>query len=105
MPGSRPVTCDDEFHRLNKLIGAAAKATAGLPGPETWRSLDGKTLNATCCRESLDALKEFSGNAHHLHAKRQVSRWYDGYHIVVWEVIRSYGDQTMPHITSNDRDR
>ena len=81
-------TRDDEFHRLNKLIGAAAKATEGFPGPETRQALDGKTLNAN-----------------HLEARKQVGRWYDGYHIVVSEIIRSQGDNTIPHITPNDRDK
>jgi hypothetical protein len=86
----RPGTYDDEFHRLNKLIDAAAKATEGFLGSETWKSFD-------------QALKEFSGNANHLEAKKQYSRWYDGYHIVVSEVIRSYGDDVIQHLTPNDR--
>jgi hypothetical protein len=75
----RPGTYDDEFHRLNKLIDAAAKATEGFLGSETWKSFD------------------------HLEAKKQYSRWYDGYHIVVSEVIRSYGDDVIQHLTPNDR--
>lgn len=58
-------TRDNAFHRLNKVLGAAAKATEGFPGPETRQALDGKTLNAN-----------------HLEAGKQVGRWYDGYHIV-----------------------
>ena len=99
----RPGKYDDEFHRPNELIDAAARATEGFLGTESWRSFDGKTLNATYYRESLEALGEFSGNENHLEAKKQYSRWYDGYHIVVSEVIRSYGDQTIPHVTANDR--
>jgi heme-degrading monooxygenase HmoA len=99
----RPGSYDDEFHRLNKLIDAAARATERFLGSETWRSFDGKTLNATYYWETLEALKEFSGNADHLEAKKQYSRWYDGYHIVVSEVIRSYGDDSIPHLTPNDR--
>ncbi len=101
----RPGTYDDEFHRLNNLIDAAAKSTDGFLGSEAWQSFDGKTLNATYYWESLEALKEFSGNANHLEAKKQYSRWYDGYHIVVSEVIRSYGDNTIPHLTPNDRNK
>ena len=101
----RPGTYDDEFHRLNKLIDAAAKSTEGFLGSETWQSFDGKTINAVYYWESLEALKEFSGNPDHLEAKKQYSRWYDGYHIVVSEIVRSYGDNTIPHLTPNDRDR
>ena len=102
----RPGKYDDEFHRLNKLIDSATKATEGFLGTESWRSFDGKTLNATYYWDSLEALTEFSGNPNHLLAKKQYSRWYDGYHIVVSEVIRSYGDESIPHLTPpNDRAR
>ena len=70
----KPGTYDDEFHRLNKMINAAANATDGFLGTENWRSFDGKTLNATYYWESLEALKEFSGNENHLEAKKQYSR-------------------------------
>jgi len=99
----KPGTYDDEFHRLNGLIDAAAKATEGYLGVETWNSGDGKVLNATYYWESLEALKTFSRNPYHLEAKKQYSRWYAGYHIVISEVIRSYGDETIPHFTPNDR--
>jgi heme-degrading monooxygenase HmoA len=99
----KPGTYDEEFHRLNGLIDTAARETEGYLGAETWKSADGKVLNATYYWESLEALKSFSGNPHHLEAKKQYSRWYDGYHIVVSEVIRSYGDETIPHFTPNDR--
>jgi len=101
----KPGNYDDEFHRLNGLIDQAANATEGYLGAETWHSQDGTVLNATYYWESLDALTQFSRNPHHLEAKKQYSRWYAGYHIVVSEVIRSYGDETIPHFTPNDRIR
>lgn len=99
----RPGTYDDEFHRLNGLIDEAARNTDGYIGAETWRSADGKIFNATYYWESLEALRSFSRNPHHLEAKKQYSNWYDGYHIVISEVVRSYGDGTIPHLTPNDR--
>ena len=99
----KPGTYDEEFHRLNGLIDNAANATDGYLGAETWKSADGKTLNATYYWETLDALKQFSMHPSHLEAKKQYSRWYDGYHIVISEVIRSYGDDTIDHLTPNDR--
>ena len=101
----RPGTYDEEFHRLNELIDNAAEATDGYLGAETWQSADGKTLNATYYWETLDALREFSRNPHHLEAKKQYSRWYDGYHIVVSEIVRSYGDDSIAHFTPNERSR
>lgn len=98
----RPGEYDQEFHTLNDLIDSAAKATAGYIGRESWQSPDGKTLNATYYWESLEALAAFSGNKHHLEAKKNYRQWYEGYHIVVAEVIRSYGDRTIPHPTPHD---
>ncbi len=37
----KPGTCDGQFHHLNDLIDAAAKATEGYLGAETWQSGDG----------------------------------------------------------------
>ena len=99
----KPGTFDDEFHRLNGLIDQAAIATEGYLGAETWQSPDGACLNAIYYWESLESLHQFSTNPHHLEAKKQYSRWYDGYHIVVAEIIRSYGDDTVPRFTPNDR--
>ena len=99
----KPGTYDDEFHRLNDLIDEAARNTEGYIGAETWRSADGEILNATYYWETLDALKTFSRNPHHLEAKKQYSRWYEGYQIVVSEIVKSYGDGAIDHFTPNDR--
>jgi hypothetical protein len=39
----------------------------------------------------------------HRDAKGKVSRWYEGYQVVVTEVIASYGDGNIPHIAGNTR--
>lgn len=99
----RPGNYDEEFHRLNALIDAAALATSGYIGAETWHSADGKTLNATYYWTSMEALRSFSRHPQHLEAKKQYSRWYDGYHIVISEVLKSYGDDAIEHFTPNSR--
>jgi len=98
-----PGEYDARFHELNALIDRAARSTPGYLGRESWRSTDGAASNATYYWSSLDALKQFSLNADHMEAKRQYSRWYRGYHIVISEVLRSYGDGTLEHITPNER--
>lgn len=99
----RPGTYDDEFHRLNALIDQAARNNEGFLGAETWLSKDGRTQNATYYWQSLEALQRFSRDPDHLLAKKQYARWYDGYHIVISQIVRSYGDDTIPHLTPNDR--
>jgi heme-degrading monooxygenase HmoA len=96
-------TLDDEFHRLNGLIDAAADETNGFIGSESWVSASGDVRNATYYWETLEALQTFSRHPKHLEAKKQYQRWYDGYHIVVSEIIRSYGDDGIEHFTPNDR--
>lgn len=98
-----PGEYDAEFHRLNDLIDKAAKATVGFLGTESWQSADGKVHNATYYWATLEALDEFSRNTHHLEAKKQYRNWYKGYHIVVSEVLRSYGDGRLLHLTPNNR--
>ena len=98
-----PGDYDDEFHRLNDLIDAAANATDGYLGAESWFSKDGKIVNATYYWDNLEALSTFSRHPQHLEAKRQYQRWYKSYHIVISEVVRSYGDGGMSHFTPNDR--
>ena len=95
----RPGEYDDEFHRLNDIIQAAAEALPGYLGVESWQSADGKLRNATYYWSDLAALREFSMHPSHLEAKRNYTRWYQGYHIVISEVIRSYGDRAFTNIT------
>ena len=99
----KPGQYDDEFHRLNGLIEEVARETPGFLGSEPWRSPDGTRINATYYWADLDGLKSFSTHPRHLEAKRQYSRWYDGYHIVISEIIRSYGDGALSHFTPNKR--
>jgi heme-degrading monooxygenase HmoA len=94
---------DAEFHRLNDAIKAVAASLPGFLGVEHWQSADGKTSNATYYWSDLDTLKAFSNHPTHQEAKRQHARWYSGYHIVISEVLRSYGNGALDHITPNDR--
>ena len=94
---------DARFQELNALIDAAARATSGYVGSESWRSPDSARANATYYWESLEALREFSAHPAHIEAKREYRNWYRGYHIVIAEVIRSYGDGAIGHFTQNQR--
>jgi len=98
-----PGTYDARFYELNALIDAAARATPGYLGAESWRSPDGSRANATYYWESLEALREFSAHPKHAEAKREYQRWYRGYHIVISQVVKSYGDGSFAHFTPNTR--
>lgn len=92
-----PGQYDEEFHHLNAEIDAAARANPGFAGAESWQSADGTRRCAHYYWRDLDALQAFARDPVHQQAKRRYTRWYDGYHIVISEVVRSYGDRRMAH--------
>ncbi len=100
-----PGDYDERFHALNAAIEAAAQATPGYLGVESWRSPDGRRRNAKYYWQSLEALRAFSDHPQHLQAKREYHTWYHGYHIVIAQVIKSYGDGAFAHFTPNEKDR
>ena len=98
-----PGQCDDKFYRLDDLIAEIALATDGYIGKESWTSPDGQKVNSVYYWESLESLKVFSTHPKHIEAKRQYRRWYQSFHIVISEVIKSYGDGSFEHVTPNSR--
>ena len=100
-----PGTYDAEFDRLNGLIDEVARSSPAFLGVDSWQSPDCSRKCINYYWSDLDSLKAFSTHPAHQEAKRQYARWYEGYHIVISEVVRSYGDSSFPHITPNERNR
>lgn len=96
---------DQTFFRLDALILEAAQATDGYIGKENWQSQDGKARNSVYYWRDQKALAEFARHPKHLEAKRQYERWYGGFHVVISEIKKSYGDGAVEHLTPNDRMR
>jgi len=96
-----PGTYDDEFHRLNDAINKVAQSSEGFLGSESWQSADSSRRCANYYWSDLETLRTFSVHPIHKEAKKQYARWYNGYHIVISEVIRSYGDTKLHHITES----
>jgi heme-degrading monooxygenase HmoA len=94
-----PGTYDAEFNELNALIEAAATSTPGFLGVEEWQSENGKRRNATYYWDNLESLKALSMHPKHIEAKGRYAQWYNGFHVVISEVIRSYGDAGFKHFT------
>ena len=95
-----PGTYDGEFDELNALIEEVAVTTPGFLGVENWSSEDGKRKNATYYWKNLESLKALSIHPKHIEAKARYAQCYNGYHVVISEVVRSYGDSAFPHITA-----
>ena len=87
----KPGTYDDDFHRLDDQIDTYARSLPGYDHVETWTA-EGGLVNAIYYFTDHAALSSLSRFPEHLDAKSQVSRWYDGYRIVVAEVTATYGD-------------
>jgi heme-degrading monooxygenase HmoA len=98
-----PGQYDAEFHRLNEVIDHVARELPGFLGVESWQSTNGSRRCANYYWADLDTLRAFSIHPSHQEAKRQYARWYNGFHIVVSEVVRSYGDGSLSHVTPNRR--
>ncbi len=97
-----PGQYDDTFHRLNGEIAEAAEATPGFLGSETWTNDAGTRVNAVYYWETLEALQTFAAHPRHVEAKRRYAEWYDGFHVVIAQVLDSYGDGHIDHVTPND---
>jgi heme-degrading monooxygenase HmoA len=98
-----PGSYDAEFHRLNDIIDQVALGLPGYLGVESWQNADGSRRCANYYWADLETLRAFSVHPAHQEAKKRYAEWYKGYHIVVSEVIRSYGDGAFAHITPNRR--
>ena len=98
-----PGTYDDKFYALDKMIHEVAESMQGFVGRESWQSTDGSKINATYYWDNEESLKEFSLHPKHMEAKRQYTKWYKGYHIVISKIERSYGDSSFAHFTPNTR--
>jgi heme-degrading monooxygenase HmoA len=88
---------DDEFHALDARIAAMARATPGYLGEETWENPATGLVANVYYWDSMAALQSLMKHPDHLAAKRKQARWLQGYHVVIAEVVGSYGDGNIPH--------
>jgi len=82
---------DDEFHRLDQAIAAAAKAMPGYRGEETWENPSTGLVCNVYYWDRLEDLRALMDHPTHRLAKAGQSKWLDGYRIVIAEVQREYG--------------
>ena len=88
----QPGTYDEEFHRLDGEIDAFARALPGFDHVERWLAPEGGIVNAMYYFADQESVASLARFPQHLKAKSKVQRWYDGYRIVVTEVVATYGD-------------
>jgi heme-degrading monooxygenase HmoA len=94
---------DHEFRRLSTMIKELAPNIPGFVGVESWQSIDGQFANTSYYWRDQESLKAFTAAPIHLYAKRQFSKWYDGYHVVISKVEHAYGDGSIEHFMSDSK--
>jgi heme-degrading monooxygenase HmoA len=88
---------DEEFHRLDEAIAAAAKALPGYLGEESWENAQTGLISNVYYWDTLDALKALMQHPTHLQAKAAQAKWLAGYQVIISQVMRSYGEPTFDH--------
>lgn len=88
---------DEELHRLDALIAAAAKEAEGYLGEESWEDTKTGRISNVYCWRTENGLKQLINHPNHLEAKKRYSEWLGGYQVVISQVVRTYGDNTMQH--------
>ena len=83
---------DDEFHRLDQTIAAAARAMPGYLGEEAWENPATGLVSNVYYWSSLEALQGLMSHPAHLQAKASQASWLAGYRVVIAQVVRAYGD-------------
>lgn len=88
---------DAEFHALDDAIARAARATPGYLGEESWENpASGQVCNVYYW-DTMEALQSLMSHPAHVAAKQRQGRWLDGYHVIVAQVMGSYGDGGIAH--------
>jgi len=88
---------DSDFHRLDALIATAAKETEGYLGEETWENPSTGRISNVYYWESELGLQQLIAHPSHQEAKRRYSEWLSGYQVIISQVLRTYGDNTIAH--------
>lgn len=91
---------DEEFHRLDEVIAAAAKEIPGYLGEETWENPSTGLISNVYYWESLEALQALVQHPKHAEAKARHENWLAGYQVVISQVIKTYGDNKLAALST-----
>lgn len=88
---------DERFHALDAVIAQIARSTPGYLGEECWEHPTNGLVANVYYWETMEALQALMSHPAHLEAKRGQQQWLAGYHVVIAQVIGSYGDGGIDH--------
>lgn len=86
---------DSEFERLNDLIDQAAETNPGYLGKERWTNNAENKRSVIYYWEEMESLRKFSKHPIHQKAKQNYSKWYEGYEILIAEVLMFKSDHGL----------
>ncbi len=90
---------DDEFYRLDAAIAEAARQIPGYLCEEAWENPASGLMSNVYYWDSMEALQQLIVHPIHQQAKAGQANWLAGYHVVIAQVIRSYGNPDLGHRT------
>ena len=88
---------DAAFHALDQTIAEVARAIPGYLGEEAWESPATGLVSNVYYWETLESLQQLMQHPAHTAAKQRQAEWLNGYHVVIAQVIGSYGDAGIVH--------
>lgn len=88
---------DEEFHDLDRAIAEVAKGIPGYLGEDAWENQSAGLISTVYYWETLDALQLLMEHPTHIEAKQKQAKWINGYHIVIAQILRAYGDGGISH--------
>lgn len=86
---------DAEFEQLNELIDQAANTNPGYLGKERWANSDENKRSVVYYWKSRESLREFSKHPIHQKAKQNYKKWYEGYEVLISEVLTFKSDDGL----------
>ena len=92
---------DEQFYQLDQTIAEVAKQTTGYIGEESWENPETGRASNVYYWQTMEGLHELMRHPKHLEAKAAQSIWLDGYHVVISQVLRAYGDGKISHPTES----
>ena len=95
---------DEAFHALDAEIAALARSIPGYLGEESWENPARGLVSNVYYWQDQAALETLMNHPSHLRAKRQQAQWLQGYHVVIAEVSRHWGDGQIAHPLTTPRD-
>ncbi len=93
---------DEEFHRLDQDIAARARSIPGYLGEDSWENTGTGLVSNVYYWESLESLRQLVSDPKHLEAKSRQAEWLNGYHVIIAEVLSTYGDARLSGVQTKD---